>query len=169
MIQIRNLQIYCSCGKKNLFQQVCLNQSFRATNRAYCLKCDKRNEHFSCQYKVKDEEGLIQFFEDIGKKMEIYIQNLQESLKKIVEGFNELTRSLRNKCQYNQQRLQELNEQNLKNIQDEIFQFQDEFEKGLEEEMQNCSKNMLIKLNNWIDELRKKVNKVYYPILILLQ
>ncbi|CAD8115357.1 unnamed protein product [Paramecium primaurelia] len=166
MSQIRNLQIYCSCGKKNLFQQVCLNKSCRATNRVYCLKCDKRNEHFTCQYNVKDEEGLIQFFEDIGKKMEIYILNLQESLRKIVEGFNELTKTLRNKCQYNKQRLQELNEQDLKNIIDQIFQFQDEFEKGLEEEMQNCSKNMLIKLNNWIDELRTKSKNLGEDIII---
>ncbi|CAK79297.1 unnamed protein product (macronuclear) [Paramecium tetraurelia] len=137
----------------NLFQQVCLNNSCKAVNRVYCLKCDKRIEHFACQNNLKDEKGLIGFFEDIGKKIELYIEKLQESLQEILENFNELTYKLRDKYQYNQQRLQELNESKLKTIIDEIFQFQSDFEKGLEKEIQNCSKEMLIQLNNWIKKL----------------
>ncbi|CAD8146590.1 unnamed protein product [Paramecium octaurelia] len=146
MNQIRNLKIYCSCGEMNLFQQVCLSKSCKAVNRAYCLKCDKRIEHLACQNNLKDENGLIHFFEDIGEKQNFILRNNKKK-------FNELTSKLRDKCQYNQQRLQELNESKLKTIIDEIFQFQNEFEKGLEKEIQIFSKEMDTKLHNWIKEL----------------
>ncbi|CAD8169907.1 unnamed protein product [Paramecium pentaurelia] len=152
MNQIKELQIKCSIEEHDDVELACFNQQCKA-NRVYCHQCLRNGDHIAHIKDQKNIKELIEFFNKVEQENEDLIQKLSLMLGEIIELFTQLNQGLEQKYKFSKKRLQKLNAKQLNQVLDQVLKY-DEITKGLFEDIQKSSDDMIIQLKGNIKDLK---------------
>ncbi|CAK82761.1 unnamed protein product (macronuclear) [Paramecium tetraurelia] len=152
MQQIQELGIKCPVNDHDYAYMVCLDKTCKDI-RVFCDSCDRKGEHASCRKDHQKLQTTISKFQEIEKESESLKQDLLLTAKELYKLFTQIIQIITKKYQYSKQRLEKLNAIQLHQALDHIIKY-DEFQNKYLQEVKQCSKNMILQLENIIAELK---------------